>query len=257
MNEIAPTGSLHTRSQKVPASHAIDWYTRAFALFMRAPLMWTLLALGMIAIWILLGLIPLLGQLALPLVMPVFVAAWQVAARKVEAGGTLELSDLLTGLQDKLAALIILGAIVLGASLLIVLTAGLVGMGAVVGGIAGGAADSDAGLMAAMGVGLLAILLGLVLSVLIGMAFWFAPALVVFRDVSPVNAITASFMANLKNIPAFLLFGILYLAAALLATIPAGLGWILLAPVVMLTTWTSYQDVFGDEAAAHAGASTG
>jgi len=30
------------------------------------------------------------------------------------------------------------------------------------------------------------------------------------------------------------------------ASIPFGLGWIVLGPVLLLTTYTSYKDVFGD-----------
>jgi uncharacterized membrane protein len=77
------------------------------------------------------------------------------------------------------------------------------------------------------------------------MAFWFAPALVVFHDVSPVDAVKASFAANLKNLMAFLLYGVVYLVAAIVASIPFGLGWLLLVPLSLLTVYASYKDVFG------------
>jgi uncharacterized membrane protein len=41
------------------------------------------------------------------------------------------------------------------------------------------------------------------------------------------------------------LYGVLYLVAAMLASIPMGLGWIVLFPLVMLSMYVSYLDVFG------------
>ena len=98
---------------------------------------------------------------------------------------------------------------------------------------------------AARGTGLLALLVGLALGLLLTMATWFAPALVVFRQLPPLEAVKASFAASLKNIVAFLLWGVIYIVAAIVASIPFGLGWIVVGPLVILTAYTSYQDVFG------------
>jgi len=78
----------------------------------------------------------------------------------------------------------------------------------------------------------------------VAMVIWFATALVVFRNVAPVEALKASFAASLKNAVPFLAYGVLYLVAAIVASIPFGLGWILLVPVLMLTMYVSYKDVF-------------
>jgi uncharacterized membrane protein len=57
--------------------------------------------------------------------------------------------------------------------------------------------------------------------------------------------VKASFAANLKNLMAFLLYGVVYLVAAIVASIPFGLGWLLLVPLSLLTVYASYKDVFG------------
>ncbi len=98
--------------------------------------------------------------------------------------------------------------------------------------------------MAGMGVGLFAMLVGFVLFMLVSTALWFAPALVVLRGVAPVDAMRLSFAASMKNIVPFLLWSIIYFIAAMIATIPFGLGWIVLVPVLMLTLYVSYKDVF-------------
>ncbi len=62
---------------------------------------------------------------------------------------------------------------------------------------------------------------------------------------APVEAMKASFAACLKNTVPFLVYGALYLVAAIVASIPFGLGWIVLVPVLMLTMYVSYKDIFG------------
>jgi uncharacterized membrane protein len=80
------------------------------------------------------------------------------------------------------------------------------------------------------------------------MAFWFAPALVVLRGDEPLAAMTASFHACLRNVPPFLVYSLLGIVLAIVASIPLGLGWLVLAPVYAATLYTSYKDVFGEPA---------
>jgi uncharacterized membrane protein len=110
-----------------------------------------------------------------------------------------------------------------------------------------GAMSGDASGVAAMGGSfLIAWLLAMGLSVLLYMALWFAPALVVLRGVSPVAAIQQSFFACLKNIVPFLIYGIIMLVLSIVATIPLGLGWLVLGPVVIASVYTAYHDIYGD-----------
>ncbi|MEZ5740316.1 MAG: BPSS1780 family membrane protein [Burkholderiaceae bacterium] len=242
MNELVVTD---TEPGKVDSGQGFAWWMQAWQLFMRAPLLWIVLAVAMVVLLVILGAIPLLGQLAVPLLTPVLVAAWLLAAREVAAARTPTIEGIVAQVQARLTPLLILGAILLGAGIVMALIVGLLGFGAVVGGIASGAGESGTGIMAAIGVGLMALVLGLGMSVVIGIAFWFAPALVMLRDAAPVDAIKASVRGTLGNLPAFLLFGVVYLVAALVASIPMGLGWILLMPMMMLTMHASFEDVFG------------
>ena len=52
--------------------------------------------------------------------------------------------------------------------------------------------------------------------------------------------------STLKNVVPFLVFGVIYIVAAIVASIPFGLGWIVLVPVSLLTAYVSYEDVFGE-----------
>ena len=80
-------------------------------------------------------------------------------------------------------------------------------------------------MLAALGIGaLLAVLLGLLLGMPLMMAFWFAPALVVLRNDEPLAAMKASFDACLRNMLPMLVYGLLGLVFAIVASIPFGLG---------------------------------
>lgn len=233
-------------ARTVDAGRGVNWWSEAWALFTKATVLWIALGLILIIILFALGMIPLLGALAASLLVPVFVGSWMLAARKVEGGGALEVGDLFACFRgDKLTPLIVLGALLLAGVVVIGLVAGVLGMGAFFGMGAGMHNRSMGGVFAAMGAGMLTMLVVLAIGVVLGMAFWFAPSLVVFHGMAPLDAVRASFAASLKNIVAFVVYGAIYIVASIVASIPFGLGWIVLAPLVMLTAYVSYREVFG------------
>jgi uncharacterized membrane protein len=234
-----------SQPRSVNAGRGIGWWTDAWALFTKNIGMWIAFSLMLLFIFIALAFLPLIGMLAVSLLTPVFIGGWMMAARKLQAGGALEIGDLFGGFKERLTPLIVLGAMLVGATLLIILVMGLLGFGAAMGMMSGRTHDGAGGMMAAAGAGMLALLVGLVLGFVIAIAFWFAPALVVFNNVPPVDALKASVAASLKNIGPFLLYGLLYIVAAVVASIPFGLGWLMLVPVLLLTVYVSYVDVFG------------
>ncbi len=245
MNETTSSSDAGS-GRAVASGRGVDWWSEAWALFVKAAGMWIVLAILMTINFMVIGFIPILGGLALALLFPAFMASWVVAARKVEQGGELELGDLFTAIHgDKIVALLIIGALLLAFGVAIFLVAGLLGAGAIIGVAAGGADRSLGAALAALSAGMLALLAVLAISVVASMALWFAPALVVFRGTQPLDAMRISFATSLKNIVPFLLWGLIYIVAAIVASIPFGLGWVVLAPLAMLSMYVSYKDVFG------------
>ena len=229
----------------VDAGRGTAWWTESWALFMKNPAMWLLFGVIFCVGFAVLGLIPLLGGLVAALVTQVVIGGWMLSARKLEGGGALEIADLFSGFQkERLNPLIVLGALALAASAAIALLLALIGGGAVMGTMIGGAHRSSGAMMAGMGVGLLAMLIGLVLSFVMAMAFWFAPALVVFRNVAPLDALKASWSATLANFASFFVYGLIWIVAAIVASIPIFLGWLLLVPLTILGMYCAYQDIF-------------
>ena len=244
----------------VDAGRGTAWWTESWALFMKNPAMWLVFGVIFCAGFAVLGLIPLLGGLVAALVTQVVVGGWMLSARKIETGGSLEIADLFSGFQkERLNALVVLGALALAASAAIALLLALVGGGAVMGTMIGGAHRSAGGMMAGMGVGLLAMLIGLILAFVMAMAFWFAPALVVFHEMSALDALRASFFGCLKNIVPFLVYGLVGLGLAIAVAIVLGIVTVItrgfgvllmfllalaIGPIVVASIYTGYRDVF-------------
>jgi len=234
------------QARGVDAGRGINWWGEAWTLFQKNAGLWVVIALILLIGVVVLNFIPFLGPLALTLLTPVITGSCLLAARKTEQGGALEISDLGLAFKEHLNPLLVIGGLFLAANIVIMVVMGILGFGAVMGMGAGGAAHSAGGMMAAFGVAMLAILVGLALFVPVSMAIWFAPALVVFRGVAPVNALKASFAGCLRNIVPFLLYSIVFFVVAIVASIPFFLGWLVLIPLLVLTTYLAYRDIFGD-----------
>jgi uncharacterized membrane protein len=242
--ENAMIESKPVKGRQVDAGRGVHWWTQAWGLFMKAPGMWLLFGLGVLVGSIVLGVVPVLGGLAVALLMQIVVGGWMLSARKLESGGSLEPADLLAGFKSHLNPLLVLGALALGACIVIFAVMALFGGGAMMGMMAGGMARSAGGMAAGAFVGLLTLLAVVALSFVFAMAFWFAPALVVFRQLAPVDAVKASWAASLSNIAAFVVYGLLWIVASVVASIPFGLGWLVLMPLTVLGMYCAYQDIF-------------
>jgi uncharacterized membrane protein len=245
MDGAITTSSDTKQPRAVDGGQGVTWWTDAWALFTKNAAIWIVLGLVLFIILLVLAFIPIVGQLASALLLPVFAGSWMMAAQKLEGGGTLEVGDLFSAFKGaQLTPLIVVGALFLAMMVVIVLVMGVLGFGGAMGMMAGGAMGSGKGMMAGLGVGMLGLLVGVVLFFLATMALWFAPPLVALRGVAPVEAMRLSFAASLKNVVPFLVWSLIYIVASIVASIPFGLGWLVLWPVLMLTVYVSYKDVF-------------
>jgi uncharacterized membrane protein len=108
-----------------------------------------------------------------------------------------------------------------------------------------GGAQPDPGNVGAMFATMgLAMLIYLALVVPLLMAVWLAAPLVVFHDQGAFEAMKASFMGCLKNILPFLVYGVIVFVLAIVATIPIGLGWLVLGPMTVASVYTAYRDIY-------------
>jgi len=137
----------------------------------------------------------------------------------------------------------VLGALTIAGWVIVMLpVVAIVGAGAIVAVMRG----DTAGAAAMGGSVLIAWLVALALSIPIYMALWFAPSLVVLGGRAPVAALKESFVGCLRNILPFLVYSIVVVVLGIVASIPLGLGWLVLGPVLIASVYTAYRDIFGD-----------
>ena len=87
------------------------------------------------------------------------------------------------------------------------------------------------------------LIMTIALSVL-GMFYWFAPALIVLHGIGPFDAMRLSFMASLRNIASMLSFGIIGLVLLLLSFVPLFFGLLVFAPIAIIAVYVSTRSIF-------------
>jgi uncharacterized membrane protein len=226
----------------VGAGQGWTWIAEGFGLFKKAPGIWIALVVILFVILVVLAFIPLLGAVATFLVVPVFVGGLLLGCRALQGGGELEVAHLFAGFKAHTGNLIVIGALAIAGWIVVMLpVVVIVGAGAFLAAIRGDAA----GVAALGGSFMLASLVALALSIPIYMALWFAPALVVLRGMPPIEAIKESFLGCLKNILPFLVYSIVLMVLGIVASIPLGLGWLVLGPTLIASVYVSYRDIYG------------
>jgi len=232
----------------VGAEEGVKWLSEGWRLFLRNPGMWIALMIILLLLSVAAHYIPLIGTLALSLISPALGAGLYYGARQLDEGRDLALEHLFIGLTDpqKRNPFLLLGALYLGAAIMVAIAMMIFGGGAIMGAMMGGRAAGAA----FTGVGLIAVLVGLTLAALVAMAFLYASPLVMFDNVPPIEALKASFDACMKNIASMLVFGLIAMVLTILAVIPAGLGLLVLGPVMVGAIYASYKSIFVTETVA-------
>ncbi|EXI64997.1 MAG: putative integral membrane protein [Candidatus Accumulibacter adjunctus] len=236
-----PAPQFDGASRRLEAGSVFDWFRQGWAIFAANPAVWIAMMVLLIVIYVGLAVVPVIGYLAGYLLTPLLAAGMLLACRKAVSGEALEIGDLFAGFRRDTGALMTLGVFYMLAMLLLFLLVFL----SLGGGIAGGLVLANPlGVGIALGGIAVAGLIWLLLSLLIVMAVWFAPALVVFNGMPPTAALKASFHACMKNLPCLLVYGLLTMILCFFAALPLGLGFLVLGPVLAGSVYASYRDTF-------------
>lgn len=242
-SEGAGPGELIEGGRKVGSGRGAAWLGEGFTLFKQAPGVWIGITIIFFVMFIAMAIIPVLGNLAVNLLMPVFAAGLLIGCHDLENGDPLEVGHLFAGFKQNTGQLVLVGLLYLLAIVVIFVAIAVVALIGGMGAAFSGARGSNVGIGVAIGILLLA-LIGLALIVPLAMAVWYAPALIVFHEQDPVGAMKQSFAGCLKNILPFLVYSIVGFLLAIIATIPFGLGWLVLWPVFIGSLYKSYRDIF-------------
>lgn len=244
----SPAYAPVSEPRSVDGGQGWNWVASAWELFKKNPGIWIIDFIVAVVAYFVLSVIPAVGWIVSHLLVPVIIGGLMLGCRALDRGEPFEVAHLFEGFKTGTAQLVMIGVFTLIASLVIfgavVLVVMLAGGGTLIAAVWGG---SFAGLLAG-GTFLVLAMFGLLVAALLFipllMALWFAPPLVVFRNAAAVDAMRLSFNACMKNAVPFLIYGLITLVLAIVASIPLGLGWLILGPVLIATVYTSYRDVF-------------
>ncbi len=229
--------------RRVPARAGLDWMTGAFRLFMKSPLMLGAATAIFLGALLILQLVPYAGAGLAEILTPLMLAGYMRAFRAIDEGGDPELPQLAAGFRTHALPLATVGAIYLGILLSILWLMKMLGVdyAAMMQAIQEGASPEQVA-QGLEGNGHL-LLLGLALAIPAVAATWYAPALVLFGNASPLQAMGLSLKACARNWAALTINGLVLIPVFLLALVPL-VGMLVAVPVMLGTAYLGYQAMF-------------
>lgn len=225
---------------EVAAGRGPGWLVTSFDLFRRQPGTWLALCAGWLVITFGLIVIPFLGGVIANFIQPAFFASFAIAALRQAAGETITMNDLFAGFRRNLKSLVNLGALLLIAEIAIFALMALLGLPVAPAGDGFTMQEYVDSLRGKEWI----LAFGFLLTIVIKGALWFAPPLIAFHGLSTSHAIRWSVYAALSNIGAMMAYGATLLLLFLVAMIPWALGLILVIPMMAISTYVGYREVF-------------
>lgn len=230
VREKVAEGRFIPEGLRVPARNAMKWFSQAWAMFTQTPGTWIGIFLVLMLIIIPISLIPVVGVVSTFLV-PILVGGVMLGCKAQERGEAPKLDHLFRGFSEYFGPLAVIGLLYMVGNALVMQLFEFLLKGLDFGNI------SVADIM-------FVALVYLVPTILLMMVTLYAPALVVFHGVAPVKAMASSFKVCLKNIWPLTIFGLISFVLMTVAAIPFGLGLLVVFPVMQISTYVSYRDIF-------------
>lgn len=230
------------QARAVAAGRGWVWFADGWRMFARHPLVWVLLGLLFLFLMFASLLIPMIGQPLFVLAAPVLGAGMLHAARESHAMRTPRVTHLWEGFRHPTARnrLFVLAGVALAGALATSLLTSLLLRDAMLGmmGQPGSSMPQmDAGFWLRFAIVLMP-------QLAVAVALSYAIPLVMFRGAAVAPALSSSVAASVRNLLPLLVFGLIYFGAAVLVSIPFGLGWILLLPASVGMLYSSYRDLY-------------
>jgi len=233
--------------RKLGPRHGLEWITRGWHIFRREPGMLILLFLAFLAITFVLDLLTFVGQLIALIITPALTGGLLLAIKIASDHQSPQLGHFFAAFKNPVIRnrMLTLGVWTLVANVVIMLVGGSFMMGLMnldqtqhiqFSNMMATAAQSE--------LGVFALLIALAVALLYAAALFFATPLVMLGDMKPWPALKLSLSANLHNLGAWLIFGVIYLALTIIAIIPFGLGLLIVGPLGLASTYCAYLDTF-------------
>lgn len=262
-NPYSPPASTESQPQtSAPlslAAHAnhcrwgagLDWIKEGGALFLKAPrYLWTITMLYLLIV-ITMSLVPVVSLFANFLGLPLM-AGVLYACMALDRQDQRKYGFLFIGFQQRLKHFILLSLLYFLGIIVIIVSIGVIA--ALVIGFdqlnldqleqfTSPSAENPPDPIMLMYV-LAAVLMGMLLMLPLFMGIWFAPALILFNELTATQAFGTSFKGCLKNMGSLTVWGLSMSVIFLLALLPLGLGLLVLPAFSFCTFYFCYKGIF-------------
>jgi len=242
--------------RSVSAGTAFSWISHSWRLFTQAPWTWIGYIIVLYGVCILLDYIPKVDDIIWICIQPFLIAGVVYSCHLLRKDGTFTFGNLFIGFQQKTGPLLIVSLIFFLLNVVVMILffvlfgdafsriiASFITAAQLYG--PGSATHHIPAILVEISIGVIFLLVGYTIC---GMAFWFAPALVIMHDIAPVAAIKMSFSACLKNLLPGIVFFITMPVLMLISAIPYyHLGLLVTVPMFFICFYTSYHSIFLDE----------
>ena len=236
--------SDHDIPRKVAAKQGLHWVNEGFRLYRQNPLLLSAAFGGLFGAVAMANLIPVFGSVLSELISPLIVAGFMAAYRTLDREEKLQWPHFLAGIKGPWLPLVMVGAVQLGGMLLI--TQVMLRMGFDAQAVVTAAQKGNTVVLQnALNQAMPAVMTGMLLLTPLIMATWFAPALILFGNARPGQALLISLRAVAKNWLAITVNGLaLGMVLFVSALIPFLLGLLVAMPVMFGSLYAAYQGIF-------------
>lgn len=250
------SGMLVHAPVRRPLGSGMRWVSDAWALFTKNPGLWVG---GIFVLWLLsmaAGMFPIIGFVVGIVINPLIYAGAYIVAHKSDRGDAVRFEDFFAGFQWRTGSLLALGGISFTLIVAVTVLCGVIAW-QISGGDLSTLSDNWGALAAgessvAGGVSEL-FLTKLVLIALIWLLIlvpylalmWFAlPLIVLSEEMTIGRALKWSFVGCIKNIIPMTLYSIVLFILILIGMIPALLGLFVVMPLLMISLYISFRDIY-------------
>ena len=251
------TGYSTFKIVTAPAGRGFDWLIDAFGLFQKNWLLWLGIEAFLIFMMLCTAFIPL-GSLVLQILLPVIFGGLMLGCKAADQDDGFAFEHVFSGFNNAFGRLLAIGLIhftgsliiiLISIAILVILMGGYTVLMDTIGSIFTATGEVDTGKLTDLApdfilLVLVAELCALALYLPLLMLVWFAPALVVLDDQGTMESLKNSFAGCVKNVIPYLIYGIVGLILTILATIPLGLGWFVLTPMIIASVYLAYKDIY-------------
>lgn len=212
----------------VAPMHGWLWVMHGFGLFRAYPAFWLLLLLFYWLLLVLVGALPLVGPWVATALIPGLSAGFMAACHAAQHKQPPLPAQLLAPLRNNVRPQLGLGIAYIAGLAVVMAVPALIDGGALFRALLRGERMSQEAMLAS-GI-LVSMPVAAALYAPVMLAFWFAPALCLWHGMAPAKALFFSFFAGLRNLRAFLVYGLAWLFFAGVIPFVAALLFALVMP---------------------------